>query len=133
MPQQTQAAVDAIRMEPLGKFAQNGVVAGQGGCDEKLAQKRNFREFHSARDISQTRHVRSDLTVRKCCEPSFGVVSLTPNFPEKMSDHRSKRNTDSVTGGTLSFLGMPTEKTGFLACKNFDIRVSLPHILRSFS
>ena len=33
MPQQTQqAVVDSIRMEPLGKFAQNGVVAGQGKC-----------------------------------------------------------------------------------------------------
>jgi hypothetical protein len=48
MPQQTQPAVDAIRMEPLGKFAQNGVVAGQGRCDEKITQKWNFREFHSA-------------------------------------------------------------------------------------
>lgn len=31
MPQQTQeVAVDAIRMEPLGKFAQNGVITAQG-------------------------------------------------------------------------------------------------------
>jgi hypothetical protein len=52
MPQQTQPAVDAIRMEPLGKFAQNGVVAGQGRYSEKITQKWNFREFHCARNSS---------------------------------------------------------------------------------
>jgi hypothetical protein len=51
MPQQTQPAVDAIRMEPLGKFAQNGVVAGQGRCDEQTTQQwKKFSEFHNARE-----------------------------------------------------------------------------------
>lgn len=43
MPQQTQPAVDAIRMEPLGKFAQNGVVAGKGRCDKKKLGTREWK------------------------------------------------------------------------------------------
>jgi hypothetical protein len=45
MPQQTQPAVDAIPMEPLEKSAQNGVVTGQGRCDEKIAQKWNLKRI----------------------------------------------------------------------------------------
>jgi len=52
MPQQTQSAVDAIRMEPLGKFAQNGVVAGKGRCDEKIRNSgEEMLEFHIAGGI----------------------------------------------------------------------------------
>jgi hypothetical protein len=56
MPQQTQPAVDAIRMEPLGKYAQNGVVAGQGRCDEKIRYSGvEILEFHIARGNSLLR------------------------------------------------------------------------------
>lgn len=52
MPQQTQPAVDAIRMEPLGKFAQNGVVAGKGRCHEKIRNSGvEMLEFHIAGGI----------------------------------------------------------------------------------
>ena len=56
MPQQTQPAVDAIRMEPLGKFAQNGVVAGKGRCDKKIGHSGvGILEFHIAGGISLLR------------------------------------------------------------------------------
>jgi len=56
MPQQTQPAVDAIRMEPLGKFAQNGVVAGKGTCDEKIRNSGGeMLDFHIAGGISLLR------------------------------------------------------------------------------
>jgi hypothetical protein len=52
MPQQTQPAVDAIRMEPLGKFAQNGVVAGQGRCTEKISHRWNRRISQCERQLT---------------------------------------------------------------------------------
>lgn len=56
MPQQTQPAVDAIRMEPLGKFAQNGVVAGKGRFNENIGYSGvEMLEFHIARGISLLR------------------------------------------------------------------------------
>jgi hypothetical protein len=56
MPQQTQPAVDSIRMEPLGQFAQNGVVAGKGRCNEKVSYSGvEMLEFHIAGEISLLR------------------------------------------------------------------------------
>jgi hypothetical protein len=38
-------------MEPLGKFAQNGVVAGQGGCAEKILRNGTLENF-TVREIT---------------------------------------------------------------------------------